>query len=62
MVAKNLGIDVDLAILEANDFLVNQIGILMKIFEKNNLPIVLTDEDRRQLAELGAKLNPKMRE
>ena len=38
MVSRHLGIDVDIAILEANDFLVKQIGILMKILEKDNVP------------------------
>ena len=62
MVSRHLGIDVDIAILEANDFLVKQIGILMKFFEKNNVRLKLNGEERRQLAELGAKLSPKKRD
>jgi hypothetical protein len=62
MVSRHLGIDVDIAILEANDFLVKQIGILMKIFEKDNVRLKLNDEERRQLAELGAKLAPAKRD
>ncbi|MCM8541267.1 MAG: integrase core domain-containing protein [Lentisphaeraceae bacterium] len=62
LVAKYLGIDVDVSILQANDFLVKQIQIVLKIIQKNELVFKFTDEDRRQLAELGAKLNPKKRE
>jgi transposase InsO family protein len=62
MVSRHLGIDVDVSILEANDFLVKQIGILMKILEKDNVRLKLNDEERRQLAELGAKLDPKKRD
>ena len=62
LIAQHLGIDVDLAILEANDFLMKQIEVLLKILEKNEVRLNFTDEDRRQLAELGAKLDPKKRE
>ena len=33
LVAQQLGIDVDLTILEANDFLMKQIEVLLKIIE-----------------------------
>jgi hypothetical protein len=62
LVAQNLGIDVDLAILEANDFLMKQIEVLLKIIEKNKVRLQFTDEDRRQLSELAVKLNPKNRQ
>ena len=47
MVSRHLGIDVDIAILEANDFLVKQIGILIKNFEKDKVRLKLSDEERR---------------
>ena len=62
LVAKYLGIDVDVSILQTNDFLVKQIQVVLKIIQKNELVLKFTDEDRRQLAELGARLNPKKRE
>ncbi len=46
LVAQNLGIDVDLAILDANDFLMKQIEVLLKIIEKNKVKLQFTDEDR----------------
>ena len=36
LVSEYLGIDVDVSILEANDFLMAQIGVLMKIMEDND--------------------------
>jgi hypothetical protein len=62
MMTKYLGIDVDVSILEANDFLMAQIGVLMKIMENNEVKLKLKDEQRRELAELGAKLDPEKRE
>ena len=62
LVAQHLGIDVDLAILEANDFLMKQIEVLLKIIEKNKVKLQYTDEDRRQLSEIAAKLDPQKRE
>ena len=62
LIKQYLGIDVDLAILEANDFLMKQIEVLLKLLEKNKVLIKLTEEDRRQLAKMGAKLDPKKRE
>ena len=58
LVSEYLGIDVDVSILEANDFLMAQIGVLMKILEDNEVKLRLKDEQRRELAELGAKLDP----
>jgi len=57
-VSEYLGIDVDVSILEANDFLTAQIGVLMKIMEDNEVKLEVKDEQRRELAELGAKLDP----
>ena len=59
---KNLGICAEGQLLESNDFLVEQIKILLKILERNKVYMRLNDEDRRTLAETGAKLNPKNRE
>ena len=60
--SEHLGIDVDVSILEANDFLMAQIGVLMKILEDNEVKLKLKDEQRRELAELGAKLDPAKRD
>jgi hypothetical protein len=57
-VSEYLGIDVDVSILEANDFLMAQIGVLMKTLEDNDMKLKLKDEQRRELAELGARLDP----
>jgi hypothetical protein len=62
LVSQYLGIDVDVSILEANDFLLPQIGVLMKILEDNEVKLKLKDEQRRELAEFGAKLNPAKRD
>ena len=58
LLSEYLGIDVDVSILEANDFLMAQIGILKKILEDNEVKLKLKDEQCRELAELGAKLDP----
>ena len=60
--SEYLGIDVDISILEGNDFLMAQIGVLMKIMEDNEVKLKLKDEQRRELSELGAKLDPEKRE
>ena len=58
LVAEHLGIDVDVSILKANDFLLAQVKVLMRIIEKNSLRVQLTNGERRELAELGAELAP----
>ena len=39
--SEYLGIDVEVSILEANDFLMAQIGVLMKILEDKELNLPL---------------------
>jgi hypothetical protein len=62
MVARHLGIDVDVAILEANDFLLDQLEVLLKILNQNDVRLKLNDGDRVKLAESGVKLDPKKRD
>ena len=62
LVAQQLGIDVDWAILDANDFLMKQIEVLLKILERNKVKLQFSDEDRRLLSEMAVRLDVQKRE